>query len=87
MATELKGIETALEHCMYNPVAREKINIFADSLSALQALQKVPPADNIHIINQIIMLIQALKIMISTSTGSHPMPVYIIIISQTVLPV
>ena len=61
MAAELKGIETALEHCICNPAAREKINIFTDSLSALQALQKLPPADNIQIINQIIMQIQALK--------------------------
>ena len=61
MATKLKGIETALEHCICNPAAREKINIFTDSLSALQALQKLPPADNIQIINQIIMQIQALK--------------------------
>ena len=61
MAAELKGIETALEHCICNPAAREKINIFTDSLSALQALQKLTPADNIQIINQIIMEIQALK--------------------------
>ena len=61
MAAELKGIETALEHCICNPSAREKINIFTDSLSALHALQKLPPADNIQIINQIIIHIQALK--------------------------
>ena len=35
MAAELKGIETAQEHCIYNPAAREKINIFTDSLNAL----------------------------------------------------
>ena len=41
MAAELKGIETALEHSLNNPIAREKINIFTDSLSAPQALQKI----------------------------------------------
>ena len=34
MAAELKGIETALEHSLTSPIAREKINIFTDSLSA-----------------------------------------------------
>ena len=61
MAAELKGIETALEHSLNNPIAREKINIFTDSLSALQALQKIPPVDNVQIINRIVTLIQALK--------------------------
>ena len=61
MAAELKGIETALEHCLNNPIAREKINIFTDSLSGLQALQKIPPVDNVQIINRIVTLIQALK--------------------------
>ena len=61
MAAELKGIETALEHGLTSPIAREKINIFTYSLSALQALQKIPPADNIQIMNRIITLIQALK--------------------------
>ena len=51
MAAELKGIETALEHSLTSPIAREKINIFTDSLSALQALQKIPPVDNVQIIN------------------------------------
>ena len=61
MAAELKSIETALEHSLNNPIAREKINIFTDSLSALQALQKIPPVDNVQIINRIVTLIQALK--------------------------
>ena len=61
MAAELKGIETALEHSLTSPIAREKINIFTDSLSALQALQKIPPVDNVQIINRLVTLIQALK--------------------------
>ena len=61
MAAELKGIESALEHSLNNPIARGKINIFTDSLSGLQALQKIPPVDNVQIINRIVTLIQALK--------------------------
>ena len=61
MAAELKGIETALEHSLTSPIAREKINIFTDSLSALQALQKIPPVDNVQIIIRIVTLVQALK--------------------------
>ena len=61
MLAELKAIEMALGHCQNNPVARDKINIFTDSLCALQVLQKLPPPDNVELINKILNLIQALK--------------------------
>ena len=61
MLAELKAIEMALGHCQNNPVARNKINIFTDSLCALQALQKLPPPDNAELINKILNLIHALK--------------------------
>ena len=61
MLAELKAIEMAQGHCQNNPVARDKINIFTDSLCELQALQKLPPPDNLELVNKILSLIQALN--------------------------